>query len=84
MRVDRRSQEPVVSVGMKGLTESVNEEIRGALSHHELIKVKLPAGPKEAKLVLSEAISRSNGATTISLTGRTLTLFRPKPADKTR
>ena len=32
---------PVVMVGEKGLSETVLAEIRAALDHHELIKVKL-------------------------------------------
>ena len=70
------SKKPVVTVGNNGLSSSVLEEIDNALSRHELIKVKLPAGEKTAKQVLVETICLQSGATAIALTGRTAVIFR--------
>jgi len=67
---------PVVTVGNNGLAPSVLEELNIALSHHELIKVKLPAGEKAARQALVDAICRESGATSIALTGRTSVIFR--------
>jgi RNA-binding protein len=70
------SKKPVVTVGNNGLTPSVLDEIKYALSHHELIKVKLPAGEKTTRRDLVDTICKQSGAVSISLTGRTAVIFR--------
>ena len=40
---------PVVTIAAKGLTDNVSAELERALSDHELIKVKLAVGDREAK-----------------------------------
>jgi RNA-binding protein len=40
---------PVVTLGQHGLTEAVLAEIELALSHHELLKVKVNAGDREER-----------------------------------
>lgn len=50
---------PVVTVASKGLSDSVLEEIRRALHDHELIKVKVAVGDREAKqAVIAEMCQR--------------------------
>ena len=44
---------PVVSIGNKGLTESVAAEVELALAQHELIKIKLGACYKDLTMVES-------------------------------
>lgn len=68
---------PVVLMGANGLTEGVVAEIDGALSHHELIKVKVPADEKELRAAIAEAICRETGATLVQTIGKTLVLYRP-------
>jgi RNA-binding protein len=84
LKGEAHAKKPVVTVGIKGLSKAVHEEIDGALSAHELIKVKLPAGPKDAKLSLSGELSAPNKALIISLTGRTLILFRQNKPDESK
>ena len=43
------SLKPVVQLGANGLTEGVIAEIDQALSHHELIKVKIPSDDRNEK-----------------------------------
>ena len=43
---------PIVMIGNKGITPTITEEIDRALSDHELIKVKLPAGTKEERDII--------------------------------
>ena len=43
------SLKPVVQLGGNGLTEGVLAEIDNALSHHELIKVKVPTDDRDEK-----------------------------------
>lgn len=84
LKGEAHAKKPVVTVGMKGVTKSLIEEIDGALNAHELIKIKLPAGPKEDKKSLCEELSTPNKATIIGLTGRTLIMFRQKSTENSK
>jgi RNA-binding protein len=70
---------PVVIVGQRGLSDSVLRQIDGALTDHELIKVRLgsecPIGRDEAGAALTER-TRSEMAGAI---GRVLILYRRHP-----
>lgn len=68
---------PVVLLGSNGLTEGVVAEIDGALAHHELIKVKVPADERELRTAIAEAICRETDATLVQTIGKTLVLYRP-------
>ena len=84
LKGEAHAKKPVVTVGIKGISKTVLEEVNGALDAHELIKVKLPAGPKDAKMSLGKELSAPNRAVIISLTGRTLILFRQKTPDESK
>lgn len=70
----------VVTIGAKGLTDAVSEEVALALSKHELIKVKLPADDKQAKQAMLTSLIDHTGAIQVQLIGRVGILYRP--ADK--
>lgn len=67
---------PVVLLGANGLTEGVLAEIDGALNFHELIKVKIPAGDKEIKTAIIDAIVRETQATHVQTIGHIGVFFR--------
>lgn len=67
---------PVVRLGQHGLTDAVSRELDGALSHHELVKVKLSTSEKEARLEQLDALCKSVKADCIQQIGHTATLFR--------
>lgn len=67
---------PVVQLGANGLTEGVVAEIDNALSHHELIKVKVPSDDREEKALIMDAIIRETKAEKLQVIGHTLILFR--------
>jgi len=67
---------PVVMLGSNGLTEGVLAEIDSALSHHELIKVKLASGDRELKNAIVDAIVRETQAVQVQQIGHVLVLFR--------
>ena len=71
------SLKPVVQLGGNGLTEGVVAEIDNALSHHELIKVKVPTDDKEEKLLIIDAIVRETEAVKVQVIGHTLVIYRP-------
>ncbi|WP_117086172.1 YhbY family RNA-binding protein, partial [Klebsiella pneumoniae] len=47
---------PVVMIGNNGLTEGVLAETEVALTHHELIKVKIAGEDREMKTLIADAI----------------------------
>jgi len=70
---------PVVMIGDKGLTESVTDEARRALDHHELIKVKVAVGDRvERQATVAELCART-GAETVQTLGRMATLYLANP-----
>ncbi|WP_394261891.1 YhbY family RNA-binding protein [Moraxella boevrei] len=70
---------PVVMVGGHGVTDNVIEEINRALDDHELIKVKIPAGSKDERDAVNQAISEATGSTIITSIGRIVLLLRHNP-----
>ena len=70
------SLKPVVLLGSNGLTEGVLAEIEGALEHHELIKVKVPADERELRTAIADAITRETSAHLVQTIGKTLVLYR--------
>jgi len=76
------SMKPVVQLGANGLTEGVVAEIDHALSHHELIKVKVPTDDKEEKALIMDAIIRETESVKVQAIGHVLILFRPSEERK--
>ena len=67
---------PIVTVAGKGLTETVLAEIDRALTDHELIKVKLAVGDREARAAVTEEICNSSGAELVQSTGNIILILR--------
>lgn len=67
---------PVVTVAGNGLSESVLAEIDRALNDHELIKVKLAVGGKEAKQQVISEIVEKLGAEAVQSIGHIVLLLR--------
>ncbi len=67
---------PVVTVAGKGLTEGVVSELDRALTDHELIKVKLAVGSREARAEIARAISAQSGAEIVQSIGNVILLLR--------
>ncbi|ABI70834.1 MULTISPECIES: ribosome assembly RNA-binding protein YhbY [Shewanella] len=70
------SLKPVVLLGGNGLTEGVLAEIDSALTHHELIKVKVASADRELKNAIVDAIVRETQSTKVQLIGHVLVIFR--------
>ena len=76
LRAQAHHLKPVVTVGMKGLSEPVLQETNKALDFHELIKIKLPAGQKSDRQTTVEEICTRLDAFVVGLTGRTAIIYR--------
>lgn len=70
---------PIVSVGNAGLTDNVMSEIELALSHHELVKLKLNGDNAERK-TMTDKIVAGTGAVLVQSIGHTASFYRE--ADK--
>lgn len=70
---------PIVSVGNAGLTDNVMSEIELALSHHELVKLKLNGDSAERK-TMTDKIVADTGAVLVQSIGHTASFYRE--ADK--
>lgn len=70
---------PIVTVGNAGLTENVMSEIELALSHHELVKMKLNGDSDERKIMMAKIVSQT-GAVLVQKIGHTASFYRE--ADK--
>lgn len=71
--------DPVVIVGQRGISDAVVRQVDGALTDHELIKVRIsgeaPVDRGEAAALLTER----TGCEVAGSTGRVLILYRPHP-----
>ncbi len=72
----------ILQLGANGLTEGVVAEIDNALSHHELIKVKVPSDDREEKALIMDAIVGETKAHKVQTIGHVLVLYRPSDEPK--
>ncbi len=67
---------PVVTIAGKGLTEGVIAELDRALNDHELIKIKLAVGSREARSTVVAEICDSSGAEIVQSIGNVIVILR--------
>ena len=67
---------PVILLGAKGATEAVVKELDLALTHHELVKVKLSGGDKEERQAQLDTLLAGTGAEAVQQIGHVAVLFR--------
>jgi RNA-binding protein len=69
----------IVSLGSKGLTDNVVDEIDNALSRHELLKVRVNVGDRDDRDEMIAEIVERTGAELVQRVGHVATLFRQNP-----
>lgn len=67
---------PVVTIAGNGLSDGVTAEIERALSDHELIKVKLAVGSREARTAITGELCERCGAELIQSIGNVVVILR--------
>ena len=67
---------PIIQLGANGLTEGVIAEIEQALSHHELIKVKVPSDDREEKALIMDAIVGETKSHKVQTIGHILVIYK--------
>lgn len=70
------SLSPVVLLGQKGVTPALIAELKLALDHHELLKLRLSGADKEERAAQIAALIDATGAETVQLIGHTVTLWK--------
>jgi RNA-binding protein len=73
---------PVVLLGQSGLTDGVVAEIDAALTHHELIKVKVNAGDRDLRDALVAEIAARTGSDLVNRIGHVAAFYRANPDKK--
>ena len=76
---------PAVHVGKAGLSETIVSATDKALSHRELLKVRLPAEKPAARRQIARDLAEALDAHCVGVVGRTALLYRPNealPADR--
>jgi RNA-binding protein len=71
--------EPVVHVGSSGVTDAVVAEVDGALTAHELIKVKVGTDDRANRVAVGDQICARTGAAVVHRVGKVIILWRPRP-----
>ncbi len=79
LRAKCHNLKAVIMLGQKGLTEEVLNELEIALTHHELVKIKLAVDDREArKQMIADICDRSHSEEVQSI-GKTLSVYRANP-----
>ncbi len=73
---------PIVTIGQKGMRETVMSEIEQALISHELVKVKINIGEHAERDAAVAKISETTGATLVQRIGNTALYYRANPKTK--
>lgn len=76
LKIKAAELKPVVMIGKNGITESVIEEIKSSIEHHELIKVKAKAEDRGQRDELAQYLAEQSESTVVQFLGNNLTLFK--------
>ena len=69
---------PVVMIGQHGLRPSAVQELDGALTAHELVKVSVRVGDRDARDEILAELTKQCAAELVQRIGNVAVLYRPK------
>ena len=75
---------PIVQVGREGASDEVVAACDSALGDHELIKVKIGQGTDDGRHDIADALAQGASAEVAQVLGKTILLYRARPADDER
>jgi len=67
---------PVITVGDAGLSESVLNEFRSTIDHHELIKVRIRTGDRQVRDSLIRELCEKESAQMVTRIGNVALIYR--------
>lgn len=79
LRSKAHALKPVILLGKKGLTDEVMDELDNALTHHELVKIKLSVDDRDLRANLINEICDRSRAEEVQSIGKTLVVYRHNP-----
>lgn len=79
LRTLAHALKPVILVGAKGVTDAVVAELDLALTHHELVKVRLAGDDRETRGAGAAELARRTQAEVVQRVGKTVSLYRRNP-----
>ena len=69
---------PVVMIGTNGLTEAVLKELDQSIEHHELMKIRISVGDRDARDATIADICTRTGVELVQRIGNIALLFRAR------
>ncbi|MPQ77020.1 ribosome assembly RNA-binding protein YhbY [Hydrogenovibrio sp. JE_KL2] len=69
---------PVVTIGINGVTDSLMEEVESSLAHHELLKIKLAAAERDDRKTIIDHVVQQTGSQLVQSIGKVFVIFRAK------
>ena len=73
---------PLIMVGDAGLSDSLYAEFDATLTHHELIKVRVRVGNRQARDAIINDLCTRSGAALVQRVGNMALLYRENPEKK--
>lgn len=73
---------PLIIVGDAGLSESLLTEFESTLAHHELIKVRIRVGDRDARDAIIKKLCADSAASLVQRIGNVALLYRPNLTKK--
>jgi RNA-binding protein len=78
LRREAHALKPVVTVGDKGITRALLDEVELAIEYHELIKIRIRANDRKQRDAAIGAIITASHATLLSRIGNVAAIYRPR------
>lgn len=75
---------PLIMVGDAGLSESVMAEFESTIQHHELIKVRVKVGDRDARAEVIETLCQQSGAELVQRVGNMALVYRENSEKKNK
>jgi RNA-binding protein len=79
LRTKCHALKAVIMMGQKGLTEEVLNELDIALTHHELVKIKLAVDDRDVRKQMIVEICEKSQSEEVQSIGKTLSIYRVNP-----
>lgn len=70
---------PVITVGGAGLTDSLRQEFASTIAHHELIKIRVRVGDREARDETIRQLCDDSGAELVARIGNVALVYLKNP-----
>jgi RNA-binding protein len=78
LRTQGHALKPVVMIGARGLTESVLQELDQSIEHHEVMKIRVSVGDRDARDAVIAEVCQRTGAELVQRIGNIALLFRAR------